>query len=75
MYIKPDEIKTDLLPWQKRGLQFTASGYGKKIPTNKKARIGKKWYRIYCCIFSNCGTCYIIKDKKHYIIEDLKNAK
>ena len=27
------ETKLDLLPWQKQGLQYTATGYGGKIPT------------------------------------------
>jgi len=56
--------------WQKRGLQYTASGYGKKIPTDKIAQIGNKLYRIYCCIYSNSGTCYITMRNKTYIIPE-----
>ena len=59
IYAEDHETKTDLLPWQKRGLMYTSTGYGKKIPTDKKIKYNNRWYRIYCCIFSNAGTCYI----------------
>lgn len=49
------------LEWQRRGLQYTASGYGKKIPTRYQVEIAGKWRRVYCCIYSNSGTCYIGK--------------
>jgi hypothetical protein len=45
--------------WQEKGLSFTATGYGRKIPTRYMIRLNGKWRRVYCCIFSNSGTCYI----------------
>lgn len=47
------------LEWQRRGLQYTATGYGTKIPTTKVI----KWSdgrerRVYCDIYSNIGSCY-----------------
>jgi len=45
--------------WQEKGLTFTRSGYGKRIPTRYMARLNGKWRRVYCCIFSNSGTLYI----------------
>lgn len=47
------------LDWQRRGLQYTATGYGTKIPTSKVI----KWSdgrerRVYCDIYSNAGSCY-----------------
>lgn len=47
------------LEWQRRGLQYTATGYGTKIPTSKVI----KWSdgrerRVYCDIYSNAGSCY-----------------
>lgn len=42
-----------------RGLQYTASGYGKRIPTRYMVLLNGKWRRVYCCIFSNVGTLYI----------------
>ncbi len=59
-----------LLPWQKRGLMYTATGYGKKIPTTRMVKYNNRLYRLYCCIFSNIGTCYIIINKKHVIMEE-----
>lgn len=45
--------------WQEKGLSFTASGYGKRIPTTRQIRLHGRWRRIYCCCFSNSGTCYV----------------
>ena len=47
------------LDWQRLGLQYTATGYGTKIPTSKVI----KWSdgrerRVYCDIYSNAGSCY-----------------
>lgn len=49
------------LDWQRRGLQYTATGYGTKIPTSKVI----KWSdgrerRVYCDIYSNAGSCYCL---------------
>jgi len=58
-----------LLPWQKMGLSYTATGYGKKIPTRYMVRtIDQKWRRVYCCIFSNVGTTYVIHGKEKTIV-------
>ena len=53
-----------LLPWQARGLMYTRTGYGKKIPTTKQLFILGRWRRVYCDIFSNSGVCYVIIDKQ-----------
>ena len=45
--------------WHDKGLSYTASGYGKRIPTRHMVRFNDKWRRVYCCIYSNIGTCYI----------------
>jgi len=45
--------------WQLQGLSYTASGYGRKIPTSREVKHNGRWRRVYCCIFSNNGTCYI----------------
>jgi hypothetical protein len=44
-----------------QNLQFTATGYGKRIPTPHMVKHNGKWRRVYCCIFSNIGTLYIGK--------------
>ena len=51
------------------GLSYTATGYGQKIPTTKKVRWHDVWRRVYCCIFSNAGTCYIVSKGQRYIVE------
>ena len=45
-----------LLPWQKRGRMYTASGYGKKIPTSKQLFILGRWRRVYCDILDRKST-------------------
>lgn len=64
LLIEKNEVVVNLITsplwWQKRGLMFTASGYGQKIPTQYLIEWNKKRYRVYCCIFSNIGSCYII---------------
>lgn len=53
-----------LLPWQKRGLQYTASGYGTRIPTRWIVNYAGRTRRVYCTIYSNAGSCWIVVDGK-----------
>ena len=46
--------------WQLQNLSYTASGYGKKIPTVYMVKHNSILKRVYCCIFSNVGSLYII---------------
>lgn len=64
------ENKTELLWWQERGLSYTASGYGRKIPTTRMIKLpgSPRWRRVYCCIYSNIGTCYVTKGKDWIVI-------
>lgn len=45
--------------WHVKGLQYTASGYGKAIPTRWMVTVNGRKYRVYCSVYSNSGTCYI----------------
>jgi hypothetical protein len=47
--------------WQEKGLSYTASGYGPRIPTRYMVKVNNKWQRVYCCIYSNIATCFIGK--------------
>lgn len=47
------------MPHHLRGLQWTASGYGARIPTEWKILVNGKWRRVYCRIYSNNGTLFI----------------
>ena len=45
------------------------TGYGSKIPTNTVAFIDAKWRRVYCRIYSNIGTCYVLIKGERVIID------
>lgn len=62
--------RVKLLKWQKLGLSFTASGYGRRIPTSRMIRLNGRWRRVYCCIFSNSGTCYVEQGKDWIVVTD-----
>ncbi len=64
MHLKDEDIQSmtrEPLWWQKQGLQYTASGYGKKIPSEWVAEVGGKRYRVYVRQFGNAGSAYIIR--------------
>lgn len=66
------------LRWQLQGLQYTATGYGRKIPTEWVIRYNGKNYRLYCCTYSNVGTTYIIVGGEWFIVsypEDIREVK
>ena len=52
------------------GLSYTRSGYGRKIPTATMVRLqgSPRWRRVYCCIFSNSGTCYVTSGSNWIVI-------
>ena len=58
-----------------RGLSFTATGYGMRIPTEYMVEFNDKWRRVYCRIFSNSGTLYIgqLRDKGERLIVRIDN--
>ena len=59
MWPSPLAMSERLLEWQRRGLQYTATGYGTKIPTSKVIRWSDRVVRrVYCDIYSNAGSCY-----------------
>ena len=60
------------LAHHKAGLQWTASGYGKKIPHREVVYLPDgsrtRRYRIYCDICSNIGSCYVMyQGRKVYV--------
>ena len=64
------ETVTELMPHHKRGLTYTATGYGGKIPTQYKVKYNGRYYRVYCAIFSNIGTLYIISKGEKITVRD-----
>ena len=57
------EVAAKIAPlwWQEQGLSYTASGYGRRIPTRYMVQLpgSPRWRRVYCAIWSNAGTCYV----------------
>ena len=58
-------IETDCriseLPWQRAGLSYTATGYGRRIPSRYMVRHNGRWRRVYVCQISNAGSAYLGK--------------
>src|SRR5574343_490810 len=47
--------------WHEKGISFTASGYGLRIPSPYMVRFNGKWRRVYICQISNAGSAFIGK--------------
>jgi hypothetical protein len=75
---KPYTVTIKQLEWQKRGLQQTASGYGRKltteymvhIPTSVSGRLADRAYRVYAICFSNVASFYIIRKGMTLFLRD-----
>ena len=66
--ITEKDLVESLLDWQKRGLQETASGYGKKLTTRYKVKYQSRMRRVYAICYSNLASYYIIvKKEKLYL--------
>lgn len=63
------EVITVPLWHHKRGLMFTSTGYGSKIPTEKMIIYNGRKYRVYCHIYSNSGTLYIISKGEKIVVD------
>lgn len=67
-----EEVKVNELEWQKRGLMYTSTGYGGKIPTRYMVKHEGRWKRVYCAVYSNVGTCYIESNRKPIATVDIE---
>lgn len=47
----------------------SATGYGRKIPTQYMLRITGRWHRVYMMCYSNSGTIYVLKGGAELILE------
>ena len=63
------EVVCKPLWWQERGLQATVSGYGAKIPTRWTVKHMNRWKRVYCRVYSNIGTLYIMHKGERLIVD------
>jgi hypothetical protein len=68
--IEDIESKHAPLPWQVQGLSYTASGYGRKIPSSTMVRLpgSPRWRRVYVCQVSNAGTAYVLQGQDWIVI-------
>ena len=69
---KPTALKESPLWHHVKGLSQTASGYGKRLATRYMVQFADscRWHRVYCCIFSNSGMLYAVKNGKDIILDD-----
>ena len=68
IYADRSELVYDPPEWMKRGLQETASGYGKRLNSGLKISFNGKLYRIYVTIFSNAGTSWFVTKGRKIIV-------
>ena len=54
------EFKEKLLRHHLLGLQYTATGYGNKLPNIYMIHYENRWYRVYSICYSNVSTEYVI---------------
>lgn len=67
-------VRESPLPWQRQGLQQTASGYGKRLATPYMVQVLGRWHRVYSYQFSNIGTLYIgASIKAGFVVELWRN--
>lgn len=52
-------MKEKPMPHHLAGRSWTATGYGKAIPSTRMVQFNGRWRRVYVCLFSNSGTAYI----------------
>jgi len=51
----------------------TASGYGRRLPTQYMVMVNKVWRRVYCICMSNSGTLFIGKSYDQKSTIDITN--
>lgn len=62
------DVKEKPLPHHKLGLQYTATGYGSKLPTRYMIMYRNRWRRVYSICYSNVSTEYVLIDGERFII-------
>lgn len=69
LYVHRSDLIDNPLCHHVNGRQQTASGYGRKLSTPHMVRFNGRKHRVYCCCFSNSGTCYIVSKGRNIIID------
>lgn len=68
IYADRDDLVDAPLWWHTKGLQQTASGYGRKLTTRYKISFEGRLYRVYCTCFSNSGTLWFKTGGREIVI-------
>lgn len=68
------EVKVSPMAHHLRGLSWTASGYGERIPTQYMIRVDGRWRRVYAYHVSNAETLFIGKSLRDGTIIDIYNT-
>lgn len=71
----PLPVKIEPLPHHVAGLSYTASGYGRKIPTTYTVRHNGRRKRVYCCQYGNAGTFYVLNCGEWLIIQTIQTEQ
>lgn len=66
--VERDDLIDAPMWYHLKGLQQTASGYGRKLNSGFKLSFNGRLYRVYTTIFSNSGTNYIIVRGERIIV-------
>ena len=63
------EAKEKEMKHHRLGLQYTATGYGTKLPTRYMLRFDGRWYRMYSICYSNVSTEYVLIDGEKVTVQ------
>ena len=68
----PYTVTIARLWWQEKGLQQTATGYGRKLTTEYKITLPghPRAYRVYAICYSNVASFYILRRGKRLFLRD-----
>ena len=69
LYADSTDLVDSPLWWQLKGLQQTASGYGKKLTTHWKISFNGKLYRVYATCFGNVASCWFTVKRRHIFVD------
>jgi len=62
------DVKVSPMEHHDLQLQYTATGYGNKIPSRYMVKFNNRWRRVYHICFSNVSTEYIVVDGERCIV-------
>jgi len=62
-------VKLAPLWWQEKGLSYTVTGYGPRIPTRYMVKWCGRWRRVYCAVYGNSGSTYIGRGESRIFVD------